>query len=64
MQKPDLSDLVAFVLYRHKEWGGRWTTMAAFDVETVAVKYAADCSKSNSIWEYVAVDHIGEPLRV
>ena len=47
--------LRAVVQYRRKD-GGSWTTMAAFDAESVADKYAADCSEGDRPWEYRVVN--------
>lgn len=48
--------LTAIVRYRRKEDGVKWHNMAAFDVRSIADKYAADCSKADSPWEYEVVD--------
>lgn len=49
-----LSELTAVVQYRRKD-GRQWITMAAFDIEGVADKYAESCSADNSPWEYRTV---------
>lgn len=47
--------LTAIVRYRRKD-GGPWHNMAAFDLLSIAEKYAADCSGKNMPWEYEAVE--------
>lgn len=50
-----LKDLNAIVQYRgvYENSPLVWTTMAAFDVETKAESYCAECSISNCThWEY------------
>jgi hypothetical protein len=43
------------VEYRRIDTGITWIPMAAFDVEGVAEKYAADCGRGNTHWEYRAI---------
>ena len=50
-----LSGLKAVVQYRRKEEGIAWMTMAAFDSESMAEKYAKECTGENRPWEYQAV---------
>lgn len=52
----DLFDgLEAVVQYRAKDGAG-WTTMAAFDLRSIAEKYAEDCGMGDRPWEYRVVD--------
>jgi len=51
-----LNELKGVVQYRRKGDGIQWTTIAAFDVEDLAVKYAESCGGEEIPWEYRAVD--------
>lgn len=46
--------LTAIVQYSRKDGptAGLWFTMAAFDVEDIADKYARDCTKNNTNYNY------------
>lgn len=55
MNKDLFEGLNAVVQYRRKDGDDIWRTMAAFDVESMADKYCADCSAANSTWEYRVV---------
>lgn len=47
-------NLVAVVQYSRKGESG-WNTMAAFDVEHLAERYAENCAKDSSPWKYRVV---------
>lgn len=50
------------VQYRRKRGGDDWHNMAAFDVESMAEKYSADCNANeNSPWEYQFVEIAENP---
>lgn len=50
-----LDGLTAVVQYRQKDGMDTWKSMAAFDIESMAEKYAKDCSGDNIPWEYRVV---------
>ena len=52
--------LTAIVQYRRKpeEGSDDWHNMAAFDSRDVADRYAEDCAKNSSVWDYQVIDAI------
>jgi hypothetical protein len=53
---PEPAEVLPYVVeYRRIDTGITWIPMAAFDVEGVAEKYAADCGRGNTHWEYRAI---------
>lgn len=61
MDEQEPMALPYIVEYARKDGGHGWKPMAAFDLETVAERYAADCA--NETWEYrVVAAHIAKPV--
>jgi len=57
--REELNSLKFVVQYRYRDWpmqGHDWITMAAYDVEGPAVKYADECTGDGRPWIYRACE--------